>query len=218
MKQNEELKHQAHPEAVMPRIINVAVADMTMRPAALKTHAQTSKFTFHSSVLECPLPSKFHLLQLKFYDGTKDLLDHIGAFKTILNLQQKPNEVIYRSFPATLRKAVLEIDEVDNQVIMMTFQARLNNLDLIFSLGKMPPTSMMVLLFKAQKYMNRENALIAKGLTRKWKKDGPGDSHGKKKDCKDSYSKTKNSKSSSDTQKKKMNFTSLVIPANKILM
>ena len=42
---------------------------------------------FTASVLECSLPSKFRLLQLEFYDGTKDLLDHIGAFKTVrLNL------------------------------------------------------------------------------------------------------------------------------------
>ena len=27
---------------------------------------------FIASVLECPLPPKFHLLQLEVYDGTKD--------------------------------------------------------------------------------------------------------------------------------------------------
>ena len=43
-------------------------------------------------------------------------------------------------------KVVLEIDEADEQVIMMTFQARLNNLDLVFSLGKTHPTSMTGLL------------------------------------------------------------------------
>ena len=58
---------------------------------------------FTASVLECPLPPKFRLPQLEFYDGTKDSLDHIGAFKTILNLQQTPDEVICKSFPATLR-------------------------------------------------------------------------------------------------------------------
>ena len=43
-------------------------------------------------------------------------------------------------------------------------------------------------------------------------------SHGKKKDCKDPYSETKTSKSSSNTPKKKMNFTPLVMPVDKILM
>ena len=162
------------------------------------------------NVLECPLPPKFRLLQLEFYDGTKDPLDHIGAFKTILNLQQTLYEVICKSFFATLigvvrvwfsklpassianfeqlsdpfvrhfikgqrhkrptsylltikqqegeslreymkhfNKAVLEIDEVDDQVIMTTFQASLSNLDLVFSLEKTLPTSMTDLMFKA---------------------------------------------------------------------
>ena len=113
---------------------------------------------------------------------------------------------------------MLEINEADDQVIMMIFQAGLNNPNLIFSLGKMPPTSMTDLLLKAQKYMNRKDALTAKGLTGKRKKEELGDSHGKKKDRKDSYSETKTSKSSSDTPKKKMNFTPLVMPADKIRM
>ena len=192
---------------------------------------------FTTSVLECPLPPKFRLLQLEFYDGTKDPLDHIGAFKTILNLQQTLDEVIYRSFLATLggaarvwfnkllassianfeqlsdlfvwhfiggqrhkrptsylltirqqegeslrdyvkcfNKVVLEIDEANDQVIIMTFQAGLNNPNLVFSLGKMPPTSMTDLLFKAQKYMKGEDAFTAKGLTGKRKKEESSDS------------------------------------------
>ena len=115
-------------------------------------------------------------------------------------------------------KAVLEIDEADDQVIMMTFQAGLNNPNLIFSLEKMPPTSMTDLLFKAQKYMNGKDALTAKGLMGKRKKEETSKSHGKKKDRKDSYSKTKSSKSRPDALKKKMNFTTLVMSADKILM
>jgi len=45
---------------------------------------------FTANILECPLPPKFCLPQLGVYDGTKDPLDHIGSFKTILNLQQTP--------------------------------------------------------------------------------------------------------------------------------
>ena len=41
---------------------------------------------FTANVLECPLPPKFCLPQLEFYDSTKDSLDRIGDFKTILNL------------------------------------------------------------------------------------------------------------------------------------
>ena len=34
---------------------------------------------FTASVLECPLPHRFHLLQLEVYDSTKDPLDHCGG-------------------------------------------------------------------------------------------------------------------------------------------
>ena len=68
-------------------------------------------------------------------------------------------------------KAKLEIDKADDQVIMTTFQARLNNPDLVFPLGKTLPTSMTDLLFKAQKYMNKEDGLTANGLTNKRKKE-----------------------------------------------
>ena len=33
--------------------------------------------SFIASVLECPLPFKFHLPQLEVFNGTKDPLDHI---------------------------------------------------------------------------------------------------------------------------------------------
>ena len=95
---------------------------------------------------------------------------------------------------------------------MTTFQAGLNNPDLIFSLGKTSSTSMTDLLFKAQKYMNGEDALTGKGLMGKWKKEETGESHGKKKDHKDSYLEAKTSKSSLHTLKKKMNFTLSIIP------
>ena len=52
----------------------------------------------------------------------------------------------------------------------------------------------------------------------KQKKEETGESYGKKKDRKDSYSEAKTSKSSPDVSKKKMNFTPLVMLADKILM
>ena len=64
-------------------------------------------------------------------------------------------------------KVVLKIDEVDDQVIMMIFQARLNNPDLVFSLRKTLPTTMTDPLFEVQKYMNGEDALTANGVNGK---------------------------------------------------
>ena len=113
---------------------------------------------------------------------------------------------------------MLEINKANNQVIMMTFQAGLNNPDLVFSLGKTPPTSMTNLLFKAQKYMNGEDALIVKGFMGKRKKEESVESQGKKRDCKDNLSDTKTSKSSLEApSKKKMNLTPLLMLVDKIL-
>ena len=36
---------------------------------------------FTASVLDCPLPHRFHLPQLEVYDSTKDPLDHKGRSK-----------------------------------------------------------------------------------------------------------------------------------------
>ena len=67
--------------------------------------------------------------------------------------------------------------------------------------------------------MNGEDALTVKGLTGKRKKDEGVESQSKKKECKDSLMKAKASKSSLEaSSKKKLNFTPLIMPVNKILM
>ena len=69
---------------------------------------RTMDSPFTAAVLECPVPSKFHLPQLEPVDGLKDPLDHLNTYKTILGLQQPPNEILCRSFPTTLKGAVGE--------------------------------------------------------------------------------------------------------------
>ena len=66
--------------------------------------------------------------------------------------------------------------------------------------------------------MNGEDDFIAKGQTSKWKKEEASDSQGKKKERKDYSSETKTSKSSPEIPKKRLNFTLLVMPVDKILM
>ncbi|XP_030970236.1 uncharacterized protein LOC115990553 [Quercus lobata] len=63
---------------------------------------------FTTAVLECSVPSKFHLRQLEPYDGLKDPQDHLNTFKTTLGLQQPPDEILCRSFPTTLKGAARE--------------------------------------------------------------------------------------------------------------
>lgn len=59
--------------------------------------------SFTTKVLECPLPPKLCLPQLKSFDGLKDPLDHITTFKMTLGLQQTPDKILFRSFPTTFK-------------------------------------------------------------------------------------------------------------------
>ena len=86
----------------------------------------------------------------------------------MLTVKEQEGETL-RKYVKRFNKAMLEVDEANDQAIMTTIQARLNNLDLVFSLGKTPPTTMIDLLFKAQKYMNKEDALTANGIDGKRK-------------------------------------------------
>ena len=58
-------------------------------------HRTNSPFT--ASTTSFPLP------QVENYDESKDLLDHLESFKTLMHLQGAPNEIMYRAFPTTLK-------------------------------------------------------------------------------------------------------------------
>ena len=60
---------------------------------------------FTTEVLNHPLPPKFHLPQLESFDGSRDPLDHIETFKTLMLLQMTPNEVMCRAFQTMLKGA-----------------------------------------------------------------------------------------------------------------
>ena len=82
-------------------------------------------------------------------------------------------------------QAILEVDEADDQVQMMAFQAGLTTKDFIFQLAKTLPTIITDLLFKAQKYMNQEDALMAEGVDGKRKMEEIDKLRHKKKEKKD---------------------------------
>ena len=63
---------------------------------------------FTTVVLECPVPSKFRLPQLESFDGLKDPQDHLNTFKTMLGLQQPPDEILCRFFTTNLKGATRE--------------------------------------------------------------------------------------------------------------
>ena len=41
--------------------------------------------------------------QVETYDGSKDPLDHLESFKTLMHLQGVVDEIMYRAFPTTLK-------------------------------------------------------------------------------------------------------------------
>ena len=60
-------------------------------------------------------------------------------------------------------REVLEVDEVDDKVQLITFKAGLKFREFVTVLAKSPPNIMAKMLLKAQKYMNAEDALVAIG-------------------------------------------------------
>ena len=83
-----------------------AIKEKTERSVDRLVRATDSPFT--TTVLECPVPSKFRLPQLESFDGLKDPQDHLNTFKMTLGLQQPPDEILCRSFPTTLKGAARE--------------------------------------------------------------------------------------------------------------
>ena len=64
-------------------------------------HKTDSSFTV--SVTTFPLLPKFRMPQVENYDKSKDPLDHLESFKTLMHLQGVPDEIMCRAFPTTLK-------------------------------------------------------------------------------------------------------------------
>ena len=79
----------------------------------------------------------------------------------LLNIQQIERESL-RQYVTQFNKELLQVDEVEDQVILTTFQAGLLPGDFFFSITKGQPKIVAKLLRKAQKYMNVEDAMLAK--------------------------------------------------------
>ena len=177
---------------------------------------------FIASVTSFTFPPKFRIPQVESYDESKDPLDHLESFKTLMHLQEVADEIMCRAFPTTLKgptrvwfsrltlnsigtikelsaqfashfigghrykksitclmsikqregetlrsyiacfnKEALSIDEADDKILVATFMNRLWKGKFMFSLYKNDPKTMFDVLYRATKYMNAENALMA---------------------------------------------------------
>ena len=58
---------------------------------------------FIALVTSFPLPLKFRMPQVETYDGSKDPLDHLESFKTLVHLQGVVDEIMCQAFPTMLK-------------------------------------------------------------------------------------------------------------------
>ena len=75
---------------------------------SLDRMVRATNLPFTTTVLECPVPSKFRLLQLEPFDGLKDPYDHLNTFRMTLGLQQSPDKILCHSFPTILKRVAKE--------------------------------------------------------------------------------------------------------------
>ena len=66
---------------------------------------RAQKRPFHPDLLREPFPPHYKAPRMEAYTGKSDPNDHIGLFLAILDSQNLPDSILYRSFPSTIRGA-----------------------------------------------------------------------------------------------------------------
>ena len=78
-----------------------------------------------------------------------------------MSIKQREDETL-RSYIAHFNKEALSIDETDNKILVAAFMNGLQKGKFLFSLYKNDLKTMSDVLYKATKYMNAEDALLAR--------------------------------------------------------
>ena len=77
-----------------------------------------------------------------------------------MRIKQQEDETL-RSYIARFNKEILSKDEVDDKILVAAFTNGLRKGKFLFSLYKNDPKTMLYVLYRATKYMNAEDALLA---------------------------------------------------------
>ena len=77
-----------------------------------------------------------------------------------MNIKQREDETL-RSYIIRFNKEALSIDEADDKILVAAFTNGLQKGKFLFSLYKNDPKTMSDMLYRATKYMNTEDALLA---------------------------------------------------------
>ena len=78
-----------------------------------------------------------------------------------MNIKQWEDETL-RSYITCFNKEAFSIDEVDDKILVAAFTNRLRKGKFLFSLYKNDPKNMSDVLYRATKYMNAKNVLLAR--------------------------------------------------------
>ena len=78
-----------------------------------------------------------------------------------MKIRQREDEML-RSYISRFNKEALSIDEADNKILVAAFTNGLRKGKFLFSLYKNDPKTMSEVLYKATKYMNVEDVLLAR--------------------------------------------------------
>ena len=79
----------------------------------------------------------------------------------LMSIRQREDKTL-RSYISCFNKEVLSIDEADDKILAAAFTNGLRKGKFLFSLYKNDPKTMSEVLYRATKYMNVEDALLAR--------------------------------------------------------
>jgi len=78
-----------------------------------------------------------------------------------MSIKQREEETL-RAYISRFNKKALSIDEADDKILVTAFTNGLKEGKFLFSLYKNDPKTMSEVLYRATKYMNTEDALLAR--------------------------------------------------------
>ena len=79
----------------------------------------------------------------------------------MISIKQREDKTL-RSYITRFNKEALSIDKADDKILEAAFTNRLQKGKFLFSLYKNDPKTMTDVLYRATKYMNTEDALLAR--------------------------------------------------------
>ena len=86
---------------------------------------------------------------------------HKKSTACLMNIKHREDETL-RSYITCFNKEAFSIDEADDKIVVVAFMNRLQICKLLLFLYKNDSKTMLNVLYKATKYMNAEDALLAR--------------------------------------------------------